>query len=84
MMMQQPEHNRGPNYSTLDLVRIVKRLEEVVGRIKEEREVRISNFVCEACDHRRVVLIGIDSYFNTGTSRGKNISKKKLKKMNKL
>ena len=37
IMMQQPEQNNGPNYSALDLELIVKRLEEVVRRIKEKR-----------------------------------------------
>lgn len=83
-MMQQLEHNHGPNYSTLELVRIVKRLEEVVGRIREKREVRISNFVCEASDHRRVVLVGNNSCFNTGTSRGNKKIKNKVKKIYEL
>lgn len=73
MIMQQLEHNHRPNYSTLDLVLIVKRLEEVVGRIKEKREVRISKFLCEANDHQTIVLVGIDSCCNTGASQEKHI-----------
>lgn len=80
MMMQQLEHEHGPNHSTVEVVRIVKRLEDVVGRIREKKEVRISNLKCEASDHRRVVLVGINSCFDTGTSRGNNISTNKGKK----